>query len=726
MLLRTRISLLVILAFVVVCIGLLIAALEREELIREQYTGAMLADRATLWRKTVNSLVQHMEDKAWLAAENQPFRRAVYLQDHEAVQRLGADLAARLREEGIADRFDVIHSNGTLAYSSHSAVFQSPIISGTARDAVLQDQRIGGIGNDQQRHVAVVLGIPLSAPAGVGRVAAVAVYATDVDKAIREMEQATRSSVLIVNRRGRLIAGSNSAVWADIRDSIDLDDTNAQQTVEAGDRVYSVVVLEQTADAGTLVARLISIKDVTDLAAQQALVGNLTVGGVIIFLGLVLGGLSYYMSRSFAPLTEGVEVLNALSHGDLQAQIEGTNPDAHDEVGRIAGAVNVFRANLIAFDRFRRSRERQRRRQERFIRREMTQLADTFDEDERGAVLAELEELERLVRDAPGSADQVMSIVDATDSASTALTRESDSLAMTARAFQHLSDRVQVQNQHLRDALAAKNAFIALQRELDIAARVQLSLLPESPPASGAAEMAGFMKPAKEVGGDFYDFFRLDQHRLGLVVADVSGKGVPAALFMVMARTLMRATMRHVEDPAHVLATVNDLLVQNNTEQLFVTVFYGVLDERTGRFAYANGGHEPPILVDGHGVRPLETTSGVALGMFGGLDYGGALIDLEPGARLLLFTDGVTEAFNAEEEAFGDKRLVDFARRLPEVQKPAGDLEAMVATVEGFVGEAPQFDDITCVVLRFKGHARETAPRGAVDLRGDDAEAGRA
>ena len=710
MLLRTRISLLVILAFAVVCVGFAFTSLKREELINAQYTDIILTDRSTLWRKTIDSLIQHMEDKAWIAAENEAFRRAVYTGDQEAVRRIGADIAAQLREQGLADRFDVLYADGSLAYSSLSAVFQNPIVSVSAvRDAIAQGTRIRGIGNDKQRHIAALLGIPLPAPPGAAGIAGMGIYATDIGKALLEMEQATHSTVLIVNRRGRLLAGSQSAMWDAVKDSIDFNEVDTQQTIEAGDRVYSAVVLPQTADLGSLVARLISIKDVTVLAARQELVGNLTTGGAIAFLILVLVGLSYYMSRAFAPLTEGVGVLNALSRGDLQARIEGTGVRARDEVGRIAGAVNVFRANLVSFDRFRRSRERQRRRQERFIRREMTQLADTFDEEERKAVLEELEDLERLVRDTPGHEGQVISIADATDSASTALNRESDSLAMTALAFQKMSDRVQDQNYRLREALAAKNAFIALQKELDIAARVQLSLLPAGMPPSRALEMNGIMKPAKEVGGDFYDFFRIDRHQIGIIVADVSGKGVPAALFMVMARTLMRAAAQHMGAPGRVLASVNDLLEQNNAEELFVTVFYGVLDERTGHFTYANGGHNPPILVDGRGPRPLETTGGIALGMFDSLDYEDTRVVLEPGARMILFSDGVTEAFNAHSEAYGDDRLLEAARGLPRQQTPEQDVSDIVASVEAFAGDAPQFDDITCVVFRFKGPTQEDA-----------------
>ena len=719
MLLRNRISLLVILAFAVICVGLTLASLKREDLLRVQYSGATTTDRSNLWRKINSSLILKMEDKAWIAAEDEEFRRAVYTGDQSAIQRFGTAIATRLRDQGIADRFDVLHADGSLAYSSQPAVFQSSIIATrVAYGAIVQDIRIRGVGNDQQRNVALVLGIPLRPPAGAVGIAGMAILATSIDEAIEEMEQATQSSVLIVNRRGRLLAGSANTLWESLGRLIDVRAVDTLQSVEADDRVYSAVVLPQTADLGSLVARLVSIKDVTALARRQEQVSQFTIGAALGFLILVLVGLGYYMARSFAPLTDGVGVLNALSHGDLEARIEGA--DEQDEVGRIAGAVNVFRANLVAFDRFRRSRERQRRRQERFIRREMTQLADTLDEEERLAVLAELDQLEHLVRATPDEDERAMSIADATGSASTALTRESDSLAMTALAFQKMSDRVQDQNQSLREALAAKNAFIALQKELDIAARVQLSLLPDTMPLTERAEMTGIMRPAKEVGGDFYDYFHLDRHHIGVVVADVSGKGVPAGLFMVMTRTLLRAiAVRHVETPGQVLATVNDFLEQNNAEELFVTLFYGVLDERTGRFVYANGGHNPPILVDSGGANPLETTGGVALGMFDGLDYSDACVHMETGARLVLFSDGVTEAFNDEDEAFGDERLLDTTRALSGKQGPVQDVQDIVNAVDEFAGEAPQFDDITCVVLVYKGNrSRDSGAREITDAAG--------
>ena len=695
--LRVRTGLLVLLAFAIVCVGFALASLKREELITAQFSGSLLVDRSTLWRQIVDNLVARMEDKAWVAAENAELAAAVASDDHETVQRLAAGVAELLGNDRIADRFDVVRGDGSLAYSSRSALLQSPIISPTAaRNAA--GERIRGVGNDRQRNVSVVLGVPLKGGGG-----AMGVYATDIGEAISALEQATQTSVLIVNRRGRLIAGSSNDLWEKLKGAEGLDAVDTLQTVSVDDRVYSAVVLPLTASLGSLVARLISIKDVTELARTQRDVSRITIGAGVAFLILVFLGLNFYMFRSFVPLTEGVDVLKSLSRGDLTARIE--HAGGRDEVGRIAEAVNLFRVNLISFYSFRRSRERQRRRQERFIRKRLTQLADTLDEGERKVVLAELDELERVIGSAP--AGGVDSIADASEGATTALRQEADSLARTAEAFRKMSDMVQDQNTRLRDALAAKNAFIALQKELDIASRVQLSLLPNVVPVSASYGISGVMQPAKEVGGDFYDFFALDGERTGVIVADVSGKGVPSALFMVMVRTVMQSTVRYLPDPGQVLESVNNFLVENNAEDLFVTVFYGVLDNRTGRFTYANGGHNSPVLLDRHGARTLELTGGIVLGMFPGMSYAEAHVDLEAGARVVLLTDGVTEAFNAETEAFGDDRLLDVVRALPE-QDPEADVGNIVTAVHDFTGEAPQFDDITCVVLRFNGP--KTAP----------------
>ncbi len=695
MLLRTRISLFVSLAFVVVCLSFVVAALERELLVTSQFSGKVVSDQRVLWDNTVSNLVGRMEEHQAMVSENPQLAVSVKKGDRAAIQHLGTLLASNLKDQGIADRLDILDLEGALLFSSLSSVFQTPIVSPSKVQTMIENgQVVSGIGNDQYHNISVVVAIPLFV---FSQVVGLAVYATDIEEAIREMERITQSSVILVNRRGRLISGDAKELWDSLQDSIDIRNINTFQTVKSGSDAYSFVLLDQTADLGNLVTRLLTLKDVTAYTRQHERIVYYTAGALGGFLILVLFALNFYLSRSFAPLTGGVRVLNALSRGDLRVDLERT--DRQDEIGRIASAVNVFRTHLIAINRFRSSQKRQRIKQERFIRREMTRLADTLDEEERIAVLEELSELEKLIKNAPDG-DREARNEKVMDNPMQGLEHGSSSLAMTALAFRKMSDRVQTQNYSLREALKAKNAFIAIQKELDIATRVQLSLLPHDPPPTERFCISGAMKAAKEVGGDFYDFFRLDEERVVVVIADVSGKGVPAALFTVMARTLMRSTVRQTQSPGEFLGAINEFLEQNNDEQLFITVFYGLLNERTGRFWYANGGHTPPILVDDEGVRMLPLTGGVALGMFGGLEYMDSHIDLKPGSKLVLTTDGVTEAINSKLQEFGDERLLRIIEDLPE-QAPSEDVNAIVEAVESFVGKEPQFDDITCMVLQY-------------------------
>ena len=696
--LRTRICLLGIIVTIVVNIAIVFAAVKRENLIRLQYSNEIIADQSNLWNQVTEEYIERMEDQAWIMSENRSLANALADGDNEELQRIASQISETLHNEEIADRFDLIYPDGTLAYSSHSGVFQSPIILGSAaRDAIEYQEQVRGIGNDKQRNTAIVFGTPLLTD--TGQVVGLGVYATDIVDALVHMEKVNDSSLMIVNRRGRLLVAPDSDLWNQFSGVVNLNEVGELQTIADQDHFYSVIVLPQVANLGGLVGRLVNIKDVTDLVLQQKQISQFIAMLIIAFLILSLLGLYLYMSRAFLPLTEGVNVLNALTKGDLQVQIE--HATGKDEVGQIANAVNVFRTSMINFNRFRRSHERQRARQERFIYREMTRLANTMDEGEdRSTILSELDHLGQMVQNELGDGDnQNYAMMNATNEGSSS--RDSDSLALIAVAFQSMSNRIQDQHQRLRDALTTKEALISLRKELDIATRVQLSLLPEYIQKSNAFDVFGGMWPAKEVGGDFYDYFRLDEYRIGFAIADVSGKGVPAALFTVMARTILRGSVFHLDSPGKVLERVNDFLEKNNDEDLFVTFFYGILDERTGSLTYANCGHNPPIVLDKYGGRPLELTNGMVLAMFGDMEFEDGCVDLLPGSRLVMFTDGIPEAFNAEEEAYGDDRLLDTIVALPE-QDPADDVRQIVNSVDDFVKDAPQFDDIACVVMHFK------------------------
>ncbi len=253
----------------------------------------------------------------------------------------------------------------------------------------------------------------------------------------------------------------------------------------------------------------------------------------------------------------------------------------------------------------------------------------------------------------------------------------------------------------LETAQEARDRLVVLKRELDVAQQVQMSALPKEVPSSETHDVQALMIPAREVGGDFYDFFPLSNELLGLVIADVSGKGIPAALFTLMTRTLLKGTARDSPSPADCLGLVNDLLAEDNETCIFITLFYGVFDLRDGSFRYSNGGHNPPRLVRSDSrVEVLPTTENLVLGIAPEHEYHNGEVRLAPGDTLFLYTDGITEAQNVNDEEFGEERLDAKLASLGQV--PARDIvTTIVDEVQAFAGDAPQSDDITCVAMRF-------------------------
>lgn len=251
----------------------------------------------------------------------------------------------------------------------------------------------------------------------------------------------------------------------------------------------------------------------------------------------------------------------------------------------------------------------------------------------------------------------------------------------------------------LRDALRTRDRLVALQRELDVASRMQQSILPTDFPETPGYQVFGNMEPAREIGGDFFDVADLGGGRIGLTIADVSGKGVPAALFMMSSRTLMKGSASVISGPGDVLTEVNTLLEADNRAQMFVTLFYAVLDLQNGTLRYANGGHNPPLIVHPGGSSTLlPDTGGIVLGVMPGLSYRQEVATLEPGDIAVLYTDGVTEAMNKAHQEFGVERLqAVFAERQPKSAHAVS--EAIFEAVHAFSGNMPQSDDITCVIV---------------------------
>ena len=281
--------------------------------------------------------------------------------------------------------------------------------------------------------------------------------------------------------------------------------------------------------------------------------------------------------------------------------------------------------------------------------------------------------------------------------------RSHNELGRLAGSFNHMTEQLIRSMDDLKATTAAKER---IETELTLAADIQMSMVPRDFPAfPDRTDFAVFasMVPAKAVGGDLYDFFLTESGKLCLVIGDAAGKGVPAALFMAQAVTLLKMAARDEDDPALILARVNDALSQGNEAMMFVTVFLALFDPETGRLVWANGGHNPPVLIPAReGPRFLKIKPGLALGVMEEVEFTAEELILKPGDELFCYTDGVTEAINPAEEMFTESRLLQgltgLTGRSPEDQVAGlGDL------VNAHAAGADQFDDMTMLAFVFRG-----------------------
>lgn len=276
---------------------------------------------------------------------------------------------------------------------------------------------------------------------------------------------------------------------------------------------------------------------------------------------------------------------------------------------------------------------------------------------------------------------------------------QDDEIGELANAFNNMSASLQEYIKNLSSVMAEKERIGA---ELNVATQIQADMLPSIFPAFPEREefdIYATMQPAKEVGGDFYDFFLVDEDHLAVVIADVSGKGVPAALFMVIAKTLLKNRAQMGDSPAKVLEVVNNQLCENNKAEMFVTVWFGVMQISTGKIVAANAGHEKPIIRKADGEFEIfKDKHGFVMGAMEGMKYKEYEFEIEKGGCLFVYTDGVPEATSSESELFGMERLVQVLNE--EKDAPLPDiLKSVKVSIDKFVKDAPQFDDITMLAL---------------------------
>ena len=262
------------------------------------------------------------------------------------------------------------------------------------------------------------------------------------------------------------------------------------------------------------------------------------------------------------------------------------------------------------------------------------------------------------------------------------------------------------QIEFIRSAQKEHNQLVDIQSDLTVAREIQHAILPRTfklkLDAADSVDIHASMVAAKDVGGDFYDFFPIDDHRIGFTMADVSGKGVPAAIFMAVSRTLIKATGIRGLPSNECISTVNNMLCDESVDSMFVTVFYGIYDLNTGMIDFTNAGHNPPYILHADGsVEMLKSECNLVLGAVEGIPFKNESLQLEKGDTLVMYTDGVTEAENIDHHQFGETRLEETLAKLKGTISEE-IVTAINAQVKEFAGEAPQSDDITLLVIRRK------------------------
>ena len=661
---------------------------------------------ALWWQQTqqarVESALLALQRSAWQGVEAGELARLA--QQAQALAAAGplvdaldsrepADQPVALQAEG-GGRLDLLDRQGRLRFTTSLSVTQAlPMLDVASVRRVLAGETLRGIVPVSGGAFSFVVAQPVRAGgAPDGTIVGAVTVGASVEPALAALSQSLGGPVAFFNLRRHAVAGDGRALFARLAPAVSVQHEGLVDASD-GPSHYQVATLAVAGHDGRLVGGVASLHDETAATRRSRWVLAATVALALSGIVAALAGLRLRLRAELAPLGCSVEALTALSRGDTSVRLD---LDRHDEAGRIAEGVERLRGEMMLLETLREERQREMRRQERVIRDELRALAGTLDSEGREEVMAELETALR-----PGRSD-------------TAARR----LAVLATVLRGLSSRIRIQQQRLLDllgelqeAMRMQEAFATLQRELEIARRMQLSILPQQLPAVDGVSIASLILPAREVGGDFYDYFELDEHRLGVVVADVSGKGVPAAFFMAIARTLLKATAAFVDSPAEALAAVNQRLAAENDEMMFVTVFYGVLDQRSGEFTYAVGGHNPPVLrrADG-GTSLLPSPRGMALAVEPSAVYENARVRLDHGDVLVLYTDGVTEANDPSGALFGERALLDALAACPR-NAPAHAYPRRIAKVlEQFVKGGAQADDITCVALRHGGDEAPIAP----------------
>lgn len=697
--LKKRILFILLLAMAALVGALSLMGWLGEQRWQQRYNDALLQNQRIAWDKLQGENLERLEALAHALLKDPAFRD---LEAPNSVQRVDALLTQVLREQPPGLRIDVLSPRGALMATT---------------DASLDPQPIAEIGWVQRAHAKAETVQTLSQTAPrqydwvtvVGFDSGAIAIGQDIGPHLQDLASYLGGQIFVANMRGAETVGTAPGALQATGKIIPVRAKKADvEWVDTADQPTRALQLISQPLSNTdqrVVGALVWTQDVTASYRSDRLFNAIALAAALLFAVALVLSIAIYMRHAMEPLKRSVNVLKALANGRTDAALDDGDEESEDEAGAIARGVVAIRSELLNLETLRQERARTRIQQERLIRDQLRTLADSLDPASREEILASLGSHAEATT-VPASGTSGTSVVaNASASAPNQLAELAGILGRMSGLVSTQQNRLLKLLRELQAAMQTQALLASLQQELEIARQMQLSILPRVAPSAREVEIASTMIPAKEVGGDFYDYFPIDDEHLAVVVADVSGKGIPAAFFMAISRTLLKSNALHLRHPGKTISALNDQLCAENDQMMFVTVFYGVLHLPTGKFTYVNAGHNPPLRLRDGKAQYFPSGVNMALAVLEDQEYGEGEVQLEIGETLLLYTDGVTEATDAAGALFGEPALHASTEAISHDLGTAAIPQHILQAVRDFENGAAQADDITIVALTYRGAA---------------------
>jgi sigma-B regulation protein RsbU (phosphoserine phosphatase) len=679
--LRTRITLFVCLCILILGAGVTLAGLKREELISRRYVEASLKHQQGAWARVEERLTQDLQAVTMPELASKQVSDAIDQHDQAKLAGLIWPAFTRLRDAARVGWLDITDTNGSLLYSSRQGLATQPLVDPAIIEQAVEKGVVTG-GVQQEMEEGRFLATVVRAIKSGDRVVGAAVLGRDIEAVFDELNASLGGEVFIVDTRGNMVYGADKHLWADLAGRL-ADMAGESAVVSAGDQVFSATSLSLTNTTGVRLGRQIALTDITASFRQETFLRRLAFAGIACFVLVVVVVLSRYLQQSFRPLDAALSALNALSHGDVWVEVEGHG--RNDEVGRIASAIDVFRRQQNDVRHLTKHQERLRLRQQRFIRRQMLQLAETLEDQARQETLRDLERIEQAARD--------------------------DELGGLAAVLQVMAQRVREQHRHLdqliaelREALKTKTELLNLQQQFEIARKMQLAILPRGFPPREDMEIYGRLLQAETFGGDFYDYFLLDSGRVAVAAGQISGQGLAGAFFALIARTLVKAITSTSVSPAAALVRINNMLASDNDQELKLGLFLGILDPASASFSFSGGCYPPPHLITRLGeatALPVDEEA-PPIGVTHELQFVDRTVSLPRNSTVVMCSSGVEQTANSAGGVFSRAALVALLKSADDL-RAASLVRLVVEALSDFTDDRPRDKDASCVAFRLLG-----------------------